>query len=90
MVMNASHTGEMTRDELYECYQLFRYKDVAMYNVDGIFSLLDSDNSGKVDFYEIFVAIVDPLLFLEKDHILLAFKAFDLDGGGSVSVDEMQ
>lgn len=28
MVMNTSHTGEMTREELYECYQEYRYREV--------------------------------------------------------------
>lgn len=61
-----------------------------MFSVDIVFSILDDDSSGKLSFEETFIAIVDPRLFLKQENLVQAFKAFDLDGGGSVSVDEMQ
>lgn len=57
-----------------------------MYDIDVIFSNLDRDSSGKLSFHEVFIAIVDPKIFQMHDNALKAFKAFDLDGGGSISV----
>lgn len=61
-----------------------------MYDIDVIFSHLDRDSSGALSFYELFIAIVDPKIFLDTENIIKAFKGFDLDGGGSISIDEMQ
>ena len=51
---------------------------------------MDRDSSGKVSFYELLMAIVDPSFFLQKNYVIKAFKAFDLNGSGSVSANEMQ
>ena len=67
-----------------------KYTHVSLYTVDVIFSLLDRDNSGSLGFYELLVAIVDPILFLKHDYVVKAFKAFDVDVSGSISIDEMQ
>lgn len=88
--MNSSHTGILTRLELLECYQRLKYKDASMFHIDVIFQLLDSNGVGMLEFYKVLIGFVDPSIFLQRDKLIKAFKAFDSDGGGSVSVEEIQ
>ena len=36
--MNSSHTGELTRAQMYDCYKMMGFKSVEMFNIDQIFA----------------------------------------------------
>ena len=55
-----------------------------------MFSKIDRDTSGLLSFDEFILTMIDPALVLQQKKVLKAFKAFDIDGGGSISIDEMQ
>lgn len=52
--------------------------------------MIDRDNSGLISFDEFIITIMTPELMIQQNKVLKAFKAFDTDGGGSISIDEMQ
>ena len=51
---------------------------------------IDLDTDGAITFQELIIAIMDPSIFQKKDKVLKAFKAFDTDGSGSISMDELK
>ena len=51
---------------------------------------IDDDNNGYVTFEEFMVASVHSDDILQKNKLLQAFKSFDKDGGGSISIDEFK
>lgn len=61
-----------------------------MYHVDMLFSFIDRDNSGIINFNEFLMCAVIPRKFLCMKKIVAAFNDFDEDRGGSVSVDEIR
>ena len=85
-MMNTSFTGLLTRMELQECFWYHGFSTVTMYEIDIILSLLDTNNSGKVSFSEFLVTAVDPIKYLTRDKVTKAFRAFDKDNSGSITV----
>ena len=53
-------------------------------------AFIDDDKNGFVTFEEFMIASVAPDDILEKPKLLQAFKSFDKDGGGSISIDEFK
>lgn len=58
--------------------------------VDQIFEVVDIDGSGEIDFNEFITATMDRKKLLSSEKIDLAFKAFDRDGSGSISLKELK
>merc|ERR1712194_78213 len=57
--------------------------------MDAIFSSLDSDQSGVIDYVEFLVANATPPLGSRDDLVYAAFKVYDQDGNGEITVEEM-
>ena len=53
-------------------------------------SSVDDDNSGQINFEEFLVTAIEPLKLLTRDKMTKAFRTFDTDGGGSISLQELQ
>jgi len=51
---------------------------------------VDTDQSGFVDYSEFIAAAANKHKILSKDNLQNAFDAFDTDGNGSISVDEIK
>jgi calcium-dependent protein kinase len=58
--------------------------------VDRIFKLVDVDNSGKIDFSEFVTATVDRENLLSEAKLRQAFRYYDKDDGGSISLEEIK
>lgn len=58
--------------------------------VDRIFSLVDADNSGEIDFSEFVTATVDKSNLLNEEKLKMAFSLYDSDNSGSISTDEIK
>ena len=57
---------------------------------DSIFRVFDEDNSGTMDFSEYMLAINATSLDSPEDKLKWMFDVFDKDGGGTISVDEIE
>jgi len=58
--------------------------------VDEMFSKVDVDESGAIDYSEFVVASMNEKNLLSNNKLQSAFKMFDKDGGGSISTDEIK
>lgn len=58
--------------------------------VDEMFSKVDVDDSGAIDYSEFVVASMNEKNLLSNNKLQSAFKMFDKDGGGSISTEEIK
>ena len=58
--------------------------------VDSIMEQADIDGSGFIDYSEWIVASSDKSKLLSKQNLVSAFKAFDKDNSGMISIDELK
>lgn len=88
--MNRESTGELKRKELLEAFWEFGVKDVAETEMDAVLACVDIDQGGSIGFDEFLMTSIDPYEILTKDNINKAFRDFDDDDGGSISVGEIK
>ena len=88
--MNYSMTGNLTREELINNFWKHGYTSITYYEIDTILACVDEDNSGQINFSEFLVTAIEPLRLLTREKVTKAFRTFDTDNGGSISVDELQ
>ncbi|XP_076923010.1 calcium-dependent protein kinase 26-like [Bidens hawaiensis] len=87
--MDTDNSGAITFDELKAGLRKFgsTLKDV---EIRDLMDAADVDKSGTIDYGE-FVAATIHLNKLEREeHLVAAFKYFDKDGSGYITVDELQ
>merc|ERR1712228_829122 len=65
-------------------------KTISDEEVDEMFSKVDVDDSGAIDYSEFVVASMNEKNLLSNNKLQSAFKMFDKDGGGSISTDEIR
>ena len=55
-----------------------------------MFDAVDTDGSGMIEYSEFVVATLGEDVLLSNDKLIMTFKMFDKDGGGTISVDELK
>ena len=55
-----------------------------------MFSAVDTDGGGEIGYSEFLVASMSEKVLLSDAKLTQAFKMFDKDGGGSISIDEIK
>ena len=88
-VLDTNHDGMLSKYELTVGYRMI-YQDLAADEVERIFSKVDIDGSGKIDYSEWVVATIDKEKLLTKEKLQSAFNLFDKDGGGTINATEVK
>ena len=55
-----------------------------------LFEQADTDNSGEIDYTEWIAATINKKEILTDKNLDAAFKLFDVDGGGAITVEELK
>jgi calcium-dependent protein kinase len=58
-------------------------------NVEEIFINLDTDHSGSINYTEFLAATIDQRIYLKSERLYEAFRSFDKDNSGNISVKEI-
>lgn len=85
-----NNDGYLTQDELVEGYtKVYGAKD-AETMAKKIMQEVDTNKSGKVDYTEFVVAAMNKQTLNSKEKLEKAFEAFDQDGNGFITVEELK
>ena len=88
--IDKSGDGKITKDELYMGLSQ-RYKSQTLKSdVEQIYNNLDMDNNGYIGYEEFVRASVSKEYFVKDNVLRYAFRYFDKDGSGEITLDEIK
>ena len=88
--MDANGDGKLSKEEIKSGYATHFGRDISDEEVDDMFSKVDADKNGDIDYSEFVVATMSEKKILNNKNIKAAFDMFDTDGGGSITSDEVK
>jgi len=88
--MDVNGDGKLQKDEIKNGYAEFFGRQLTDAEVDEMFEKVDADGSGEIEYSEFVVATLNEKNLLSNNKLQTAFKMFDKDGGGSISIDEIK
>jgi len=89
--LDIDHDGQLTEEELLAGYtQIPGQTADAEKEVKRIFTTLDVNRTGYIDFTEFLLATVNHKKLLSNDRLAQVFKMFDKDGSGTISNQEIK
>ena len=88
--MDVSGDGKITKKEFLKALKSRIDSPTIEKDVDMIFKNIDGDNNGYIEYEEFVRAAVDKESFLEDNVLRFAFRYFDKDGSGEISMDEIK
>lgn len=82
--------GKLSKDEVKDGYMAHYGKLISDDEVDNMFSAVDTDESGYIDYTEFVVASINEKVLLSHDKLKAAFRIFDKDHNGSITPSEIK
>jgi calcium-dependent protein kinase len=89
--IDESGDGRITKAELIQGYKLFHpnLKNPEE-EVEKIFSTIDTDNNGYLEFEEFARVLINKKQLMTKEILRFSFDFFDRDGSGAITLDELE
>lgn len=88
--MDTNGDGKLSKEELFNYFCKEIGEEAANEEVLKIFSEVDTDNNGFVDYTEFLKASIDDKTLSNKQYLKRAFDLFDKDSSGSISASELK
>merc|ERR1711869_98550 len=89
MSLDANGDGKLTINEMKEGIKKAGLKEIPP-DLQQIMQDVDADGSGVIDYTEFLAATLDKKLYLQEDVCWSAFRLFDKNGDGQISMDELK
>lgn len=86
IAMDTNEDGFITFEELESAFKKLNVNDV---NLKEIFNEMDVDKTGLIKYTEFLAATIDEVSFLKEESLFEAFRMFDEDKSGKISVEEI-
>lgn len=88
--MDLNGDGKLDKEEIRQGYKEYYDKELDDAELDDLFSKVDADGSGTIEYSEFVIASMNEKNLLSNNKLQTAFKMFDKDGGGTISIDEVK
>lgn len=82
--------GQISKEELINCLAVLYPYQEAVCKADEIFQEIDFNNDGSINFSEFITVNMKKEKLLSDDMLIKAFKLFDIDGNGYITIDELK
>ena len=82
--------GKLTREEVVLGLAKFMPKAEVIKSVDAIFTKIDRDCNGFIEYEEFVGACIDKNIFLKSNIMQFAFNFFDRDNSGFIDLNELE
>jgi calcium-dependent protein kinase len=83
--------GKITKKEMVKVFKnILKLNTKVDEEVDNIFKKLDNDNNGYIEYEEFVRASIDKEIFTKEEILQFAFKFFDKDDSGEITVEELK
>ena len=88
--IDVNKDGEISKNELITCLQSIYPSQVAINKAEAIFKEIDFNNDGSINFSEFLTVNIQKEKLLNEETLDRAFRMFDLDGNGYITIDELK
>lgn len=88
--MDTDGDGMLCKKEILDGYALHFDHEITEEEVDNIFSAIDTDGNGVIDYSEFLMATMSDKDLMSKEKLKAAFRVFDKDGDGTITPDEIR
>jgi len=83
--------GKITKKEMLKVFKnILHINNKPEEEVDLIFNKLDNDKNGYIEYEEFVRASINKEIFVKEEILQFAFKFFDKDGSGEITIDELK
>lgn len=86
IALDVNNDGFLSLDELKNGCAKIKEFDL---NIEELFKSIDSDKSGAINYTEFLAATIEQQVYHKEEKLLQAFKLFDHDKSGKISVKEV-
>lgn len=88
--MDKNGDGKLSRQEIMDGYEEHFNRVLDEDQLEKLFSSVDIDNSGFIDYSEFIMATMNEKKNMSEEKLVSAFKIFDTDNSGTISPDEIR
>lgn len=88
--MDIDSDGKLSKNEIIASWNQHFGQGLTTEEVEKIFSQVDADESGEIDYSEFVMATMNSNKLLSQKRLETAFRAFDQDGNGQISPEEVK
>ncbi len=88
--MDANGNGTLSKEEMMDAYRAFHGDAFNVDEVERMMEMADADGNGEIQYSEWMVATANRKSLMGSEKMQAAFKAFDKDGSGTVSAEELK